>query len=540
MLVTGQPSVRRRRGRSNRAARIAVPVTTAVTLSLGVGIFVAASSGGPAKVHQAAASTSQGVSSSAANTDCDIIVPAHPLTAKGLATPYQLTGPAGTSPADSGCQMINSVNLGAFVQATILDPATGALSVYDPLVITKGTKPAVAPVVPKLPAHAVVTIDIGFNGATLRQAGATPGALRQGKCTDGEPGSPFGQVSFCNGPAFFKAAFAAERAGRLSFRPSGSRGEMVATAGALGTGRACPTVRNFDMVDQDPSDNVTTTYLLNPATGRTAQYNAANKGRMRGAKQLVNGSDNALIDDFLDPALGCAPLEAPDLGNHGIMATSQALDELLAARNEPKNAALIPENDGMVVDNAGAIDLAKTNLYRSEIGQPLVEQPDPGQQQPADVLPESDQRPDAVHRGQREAARRRSLAGAHGGRHPVHLPGEPAGRVLRRTQLQELRPDPAGRRHRDQRGRRGHPGHAEYGHSDRVVLITASSVPGRHRVIWGYCLVTLTPPGCRAQPGPGASPGRASYRLRSFDADPPSGGGGGHTTDAPGSTLVMP
>src|SRR5437773_12413523 len=111
MLVTGQPSVRRRRGRKNRAARIAVPVTAAVALSLGVGVFVAASGGGPAKVHAAAAS--QGVTSSAVNTDCDIIVPAHPLTAKGLATPYQLTGHAGVSPGASGCQMINSINLGA-------------------------------------------------------------------------------------------------------------------------------------------------------------------------------------------------------------------------------------------------------------------------------------------------------------------------------------------------------------------------------------------------------------------------------------------
>jgi hypothetical protein len=376
MLVTGQPPVRRRgrnsRGRNNRAARIAVPVTAAVALSLGVGIFVAASGGGPAKVHQAAASSSQGVSSSAVNTDCAIIVPAHPLTAKGLATPYQLTGPAGTSPAASGCQMINSINLGAFVQATILDTRTGALSVYNPLVVTKGTRPAVAPVVPKLPRHAVVTIDIGFNGAILRQVGATPEALRQGNCTDGEPGSPFGQVSFCNGPSFFKAAFALERAGRLVIPSVGTSRKMVATAGALGTGRACPTVRNFDMVDQDPSDNVTTAYLLNPATGRTAQYTAANKARMPGARMLVNGSDNALIDDFLDPALGCTPLTAPDLGNHGVMTTSQALDELLAARNQPKNAALVPENDGMVLDLGGNIDLAKTNLYRSEIGQPPV------------------------------------------------------------------------------------------------------------------------------------------------------------------------
>jgi hypothetical protein len=375
MLVSGQPPVRRRgrngRGRSNRTARIAVPVTAAVALSLGVGVFVAASGGGPAKVHPAAAS-SQEVTSGAVNTNCDIIVPAHPLTAKGLATPYQLTGHDGDSPGASGCQMINSIKLGAFVQATILDTQTGALYVYDPLVVTRGTRPAVAPVVPKLPSHAVVTIDIGFNGEILRQVGATPNALREGNCTDGEPGSPFGQVSFCNGPEFFKAAFALERSGRLVIPSAGISRKMAVTGGKLGTGQACPTVRNFDMVDQDPSDNVTTAYLLNPATGRTAQATSANKARMPNAEMLVNGSDNGLIDNFLDPALGCTPLKAPDLGNHGMMSTSQALDELLAARNEPTNAALIPENDGMVTDIGGNIDLAKADLYRSEIGQPLV------------------------------------------------------------------------------------------------------------------------------------------------------------------------
>ena len=375
MLDTGQPTVRRRgrnrRGRNNRTARIAVPVTAAVALSLGVGIFVAASGGGPAKAHPAAAS-SQEVTSGAVNTNCDIIVPAHPLTAKGLATPYQLTGHDGDSPGASGCQMINSIKLGAFVQATILDTQTGALYVYNPLVVTRGTRPAVAPVVPKLPSHAVVTIDIGFNGEILRQVGATPNALRQGHCTDGEPGSPFGQVSFCNGPEFFKAAFALERSGRLVIPSAGISRKMAVAGGKLGTGRACPTVRNFDMVDQDPSDNVTTAYLLNPATGRTAQTTSANKARMPNAEMLVNGSDNGLIDNFLDPALGCTPLKAPDLGNRGVMSTSQALDELLAARNEPKNAALIPENDGMVTDIGGNIDLAKADLYRSEIGQPLV------------------------------------------------------------------------------------------------------------------------------------------------------------------------
>jgi hypothetical protein len=372
-MLSSHGSARRRRGRINRAVRIAVPVTTVAALGLTVGIFVAASGGGPTKVHPAAASSAtQGVSSTAVNADCDIIVPAHPLTAKGLATPYQLTGAGGTSPAASGCQTINSINLGAFVQATILDPRTGALSVYNPLVITQGTRPAVAPVVPKLPAHAIVTIDFGFNGTVLRLVGATSAALGQGNCTDGEPGSPFGQVAFCNGTNFFKAASSLERAGRLSVPSVGTSKKMVPTAGVLGTGRGCPTVRNFDMVDQDPSDNVTTTYLLNPVTGQTAQDNAANKARMRGATMLVNGSDNALIDDFLDPALGCTPFEAPDLGNKGTLTTSQALDELLAARNQPKNAALVPENDEMVLDNGGQFDQAKTDLYRSEIGQAPV------------------------------------------------------------------------------------------------------------------------------------------------------------------------
>ena len=87
----------------------------------------------------------------AANVSCDIIVPPNPLSAQGLATPYQLTGPDGMSPDASGCTMANVANLGAFVQATILNPRNGQLSVYEPLVITQGTQPAVAPVLPRLP-----------------------------------------------------------------------------------------------------------------------------------------------------------------------------------------------------------------------------------------------------------------------------------------------------------------------------------------------------------------------------------------------------
>src|SRR5262249_31011853 len=163
----------------------------------------------PCPSGSASAAASAPVAQAAAtdNTNCDIIVPANPLSAQGLATPYQLTGPNGTSPAQSGCTMANAANLGAFVQATILNPRTGALSVYNPLVITQGTTPAVAPVVPKLPRNAIVTIDFGFQADNLIQVGATANALAQGNCVNGL-GSPFGQGSFCNGSDIFDAALA--------------------------------------------------------------------------------------------------------------------------------------------------------------------------------------------------------------------------------------------------------------------------------------------------------------------------------------------
>ncbi len=290
---------------------------------------------------------------------CDIIVPADPLSAQGLATPYQLTGTGGMTPAASGCTMANTANLGAFVQASILDPATGALSVYEPLVITQGTTPAAPPVVPTLPAGAIVTIDFGFNGTNLTQVGATPNALAQGNCVNGLNGSIFGQVSFCNGTQFFQAAFQAEAQGKLVVPPSGTSTKAP--------GVACPVTRNFNMIDQDPSDNVTTTYLLT-GTGTTAQFNAANQAALAGAMPINNGSDNALLDLFLDPTLGCTPFQAPDLSQGGAMGTSQALDELSAAKNAPTPAALVPENDEMVLVN-NAFSAQKTNLYRSNVGQ---------------------------------------------------------------------------------------------------------------------------------------------------------------------------
>jgi hypothetical protein len=285
----------------------------------------------------------------AAAMDCTLTVPSDPLTPRGLATPYQL---------GSGCSEANP-NLQAFVQATIFDPATGAIAVYEPLVVTAGTTPAVAPVVPSLPADAVVNLLFGFNGNILTLIG-TNDSLRQANCISGLPGSPFGQVSYCNGPAFFQAATAAVAAGKLKIPPAGTGKD----------GLACPTTRSFTLVDQDQSDNVTTHYLLT-ASGQTAQKNTANAARLAGATTVTNGSDNALLDFFLGPALGCAPPAAPDLSNPGQAGTSQAMDELAAAATQTTPIALTPVNDPMTMDN-GAFSVQKTNLYRLGVDQPLL------------------------------------------------------------------------------------------------------------------------------------------------------------------------
>jgi hypothetical protein len=390
-MASKHRSTWRRRGRS-RAARLAIFFALPVVLGLVIGAVVAfngnrsqsptvavtplgatQSPSGSGSAASPAATGSAPIVTDAANVNCDIIVPANPLSAQGLATPYLLTGPGGMSPAQSGCEMTNATALGAFVQATILDPATGKLWVYDPLVITKGTTPAVQPSVPAIPADAIVTVDFGFNGTDLFQVGATPTALKQGNCMNGMPGSIFGQVSFCNGTNFFNAAFQAERQGKLKVPSAGTSAAMVVTDGALGTGKTCPVTRNFDMVDQDPSDNVTTEYLLNPATGQTAQDTASNAGNLQGSTLLLNGSDNTLLDAFIDPVLGCRPFMAPDLGNNDMPTTSQALDELLAAANQPKTAALVPENDEMVLDANTTFDAAKTDAYREELGQAPID-----------------------------------------------------------------------------------------------------------------------------------------------------------------------
>jgi hypothetical protein len=176
------------------------------------------------------------------------------------------------------------------------------------------------------------------------------GSLQQGNCVNGAGGgSLFGQFAYCNAPAFFQAANAAMAAGTLKPNPATPLGKG-------NDGLPCPSVRDFSVVDQDQSDNVTTTY---------------NNGG------LVNASDNRLLDVALDGALGCTPLMAPDLANPGQMATALPLNELQAASQQAAPQALVPLGDPMTLVN-NTPDANKTNLYRMGVDQPAVGASDGG------------------------------------------------------------------------------------------------------------------------------------------------------------------
>jgi hypothetical protein len=292
----------------------------------------------------------------AVNGDCTLIVPPHPLTANGLATPYQLVA---TNPDNGACNEANPAQA-AFVQAAVIDLATGKIAVYDPLIVDQGTQPAMAPVVPVLPRRAVVGIWFGSNGNTLTLQD-TDNSLQNGRCVNGIEGSIFGQVSYCNAPAFFRAANAAIRAGKLVPPPVGRAKD----------GFPCPTVRDFAVVDQDQSDNVTTTYLVT-GNGQTAQMTAANAAALQNTQVQHNGSDNRLLAVLLDTALGCKPWMARDLADPGQMTAALPLNELQAAAHQAAPVALIPSHDPMVLVNNNT-NLNKLNAYRVGVDQPMME-----------------------------------------------------------------------------------------------------------------------------------------------------------------------
>src|SRR6185437_13384999 len=292
----------------------------------------------------AAISLNQSAAQAANSLNCTLTVPANPLSAQGLATPWQL---------GDGCTMTNAGEE-AFVEATILAP-NGQLQIYDPLVITQGTTAAAAPAAPTIAAGSQVLINTGFNGNNLVLQGA---GAAQGNCVDAFGNSIIAQTAACNAPAFYAAANAQIAAGTL----------RVPALGTDSNGNACESTESFSLIDQDQSDNVISSYLMN-GNGQTAQNTAANKAALAGATTVTNGSDDALLGHFVDAALGCTPFTATDTTSPNGTDSSQALNVLSARQGQQATPALLPVNDPQLMV-AGQFSIGKTNAYRTLNDQP--------------------------------------------------------------------------------------------------------------------------------------------------------------------------
>jgi hypothetical protein len=289
------------------------------------------------------------------NTACTLIVPASPLTVKGLSTPYQFVA---TDPAAGPCNQSN-VDQSAFVEASIFDPATGKVSIYHPLVIDKGQKPAKDPVVPVLPANARVALHFGSNADGKLTLQGTDN-LADSRCVNGGPGGAadtFGQFAYCNAPRFFRAVQRGINYGQVQVPPLGTGKD----------GQPCPTSRDFSVVDQDSSDNVVTEYLQT-TDGRFAQNTAANRAALPGAIVLKNASDERLVSVAMANALGCTPWKAESLDDPGQMVPSLALNELFARARQSRPVARIPAGNPMVLSD-GKESIEKLNAYRQGVAQ---------------------------------------------------------------------------------------------------------------------------------------------------------------------------
>lgn len=330
---------------------------------------------------------------------CSLAVPANPTSAAALATPWQLTGngcaevndgdsvfvqaavispdlgdavfthaavpaiPAAAAKVPAACKRAKFRNhhkkkckIGIWAPKPkppvtlppVLPPAGGAnISIYSPLVTTAGIAPAIAPVVPVIPAGSTVGVWGGANTMDIHLVG--PGAT---SCVNGLNGSDFGQFFYCGAANFFKVANADVTAGLLAVPPLGT---------AAG-GAACPSATAYSLVDQDPSDNLETSYLVNPITGATAQNTAFNRFALPGDQVLVNPSDEKLLG-ILDGAIGCTVWTAPNLADPGVMVQGLALNQIQAHFFQQAPVANVPLLDEMTLFNNNENAL-KVALYR--------------------------------------------------------------------------------------------------------------------------------------------------------------------------------
>ena len=293
--------------------------------------------------------------------DCILVMPLFPLSLNGLLTPYRLQSVNLADPC-----LMNPATA-TFVEATILDVDTRRISVYHPLVINDGTTPLFPPTPFTLPPNSIVSLSFGTNANTLR---LTPlESMKAGKCVNGISGGDlFGQFAYCNSDLLFDKVEEWTAMGIDLIPP-------IPPIGMANDGKECLTTRHFMMVDQDPSDNVVTTYLLDPVTMKVMQDTPNARLAHPTFLILKNGSDNRLLVT-LNVAMQCTGYMAPLLTDAGAsLSASLVLNEIHATYRQAAPMVRIPSRDPMtriLVNGQAVPSLIKNNLYRKGIHQPQL------------------------------------------------------------------------------------------------------------------------------------------------------------------------
>ena len=291
--------------------------------------------------------------------DCLLEVPNDPLNT-GLFKPWYVSTNSNSLLPCSQTIPDSAV----FVEATILDIDNGKLYVYYPLVVDNGKSIDIPIITSVLPINNIVTIYIGANSdsVTLLSSAYSSVSLDQGNCVNGIKNSIFGQVAYCNAVNFYEKVNLLIKQGLIIVPPL--KNSFL--------GDICPTVRSFSVIDQDQSDNVLSSYILTTDM-KVAQDYTIYKNKLNILKLVKNGSDNALLSNFIYKAIGCEPFMAPDLADLTILRSSSALNEIQANLNDTTNLdiAIVPSINPMCLVN-GEENLEKTNAYRQGYNQPLL------------------------------------------------------------------------------------------------------------------------------------------------------------------------
>ena len=296
--------------------------------------------------------------------DCIIKVPNDPLNS-GLFENWILST---QTFSDVPCTQTDP-GANVFIEATILNIYTGELFVYFPLVVDIGSTPAAPALKGNITTlNHIVTIHFGSNGNSITllptiDYSINSNSLISGNCVNGlQNGSIFGQFAYCNAEKFFK------RVNEMIINSPIKIPELQNSP----MGDVCPTTRSFGVIDQDQSDNVLSQYLL-LSDNTVSQDYKINKEKFPNFKILGNGSDNRLLNNFINVAIGCQSFTAPDLVDNTILRSSLALNEIQAnlLDNNLETTALVPSIDPMVLDN-NIESLEKLNLYRIGVNQPLL------------------------------------------------------------------------------------------------------------------------------------------------------------------------